>query len=183
MNAVIFNSSLMAFLLNPCQIVMPVEDSGRSHNWQITTTSFVGLLSENYDMLQFIYAWLGGFRDYIILNRIFIILYIEIRNDYENKSFLCHTSSLVISMQSTILLEPSTTKPEIFVLFPKELCLAHSRCSINMCWMKLLKRSDALKFMRWLIYQSSLETTALEKKRHIDSIQLYEESFPNSFLL
>lgn len=32
------------------------------------------------------------------------------------------------------------SEAENFVLFPKELCLAHSRCSVNNCGMKLLER-------------------------------------------
>lgn len=40
-----------------------------------------------------------------------------------------------------VLAEPNkAAKAENFVLFPKELCLAHSRCSVNNCGMKLLER-------------------------------------------
>lgn len=61
--------------------------------WQLTATaSFVSLLSQKYEMLQFTYAWLGGLMDCIILNRRnCIILLSETMNDHENQKLLCHT--------------------------------------------------------------------------------------------
>lgn len=74
------------------------DGDSSKRQWKIlqmtATTSLVRLLSQNSDMLQFIYAWLGGVRECIALNtKNFTILFNETRNDHENQRLSCHSEA------------------------------------------------------------------------------------------